>query len=115
MQVEYELKPSAIAGTGIFTTAQVKRGTLLWLCDAQSTRTHDEASPRKRPADLPRDAHALAHRPAARFCLVPADVPRLPLPHVAARGPPAPRVHLGVRGRRAQRRPHALAPAAARD
>jgi hypothetical protein len=75
MQVEYELKPSAIAGTGIFTTAQVKRGTLLWLCDAQSTRTHDEASLRKRLADLPREAQALAHRLAACFCVVRADVP----------------------------------------
>ena len=68
MQIEYQLKPSAIAGTGIFTTTPVKRGALLWLCNAESTRTHDEASLRKRLADLPREAQVLAYR--ARACVL---------------------------------------------
>ena len=53
MQVDYEVKPSQIAGTGIFTTTSIKRGALLWLCNTDSVRTHDEASLRKRLADLP--------------------------------------------------------------
>eukprot|EP01052_Picozoa_sp_SAG31_P011095 SAG31_NODE_621_length_13502_cov_18.057002_8_plen_72_part_00 len=60
MQIEYELRPSRVAGTGIFTTAPIKRGALLWLCNSESVRTHDEESLRKRLADLPPKEQASA-------------------------------------------------------
>ena len=52
MQVPYELRPSAVAGTGIFTTVPVTRGAIVWRCDATSVRTHDEQSLRARIAPL---------------------------------------------------------------
>ena len=52
MQVPYELRPSAVAGTGIFTTVPVTRGAIVWRCDAKSVRTHDEQSLRARIAPL---------------------------------------------------------------
>eukprot|EP00316_Scyphosphaera_apsteinii_P014446 CAMPEP_0119326562 /NCGR_PEP_ID=MMETSP1333-20130426/68692_1 /TAXON_ID=418940 /ORGANISM="Scyphosphaera apsteinii, Strain RCC1455" /LENGTH=69 /DNA_ID=CAMNT_0007334897 /DNA_START=9 /DNA_END=214 /DNA_ORIENTATION=+ len=52
MQVPYEVKASSIAGVGIYATATIKRGTLLWLYNEESVMTHDEASLRARLADL---------------------------------------------------------------
>lgn len=44
----YELKPSAIAGTGIFATAPIKRGALLWKYSPESIAEYDEESFRRR-------------------------------------------------------------------
>ena len=45
MQVEYEVKPSPIAGVGLFLTKPVARGALLWrYAPGESVREHDEAS-----------------------------------------------------------------------
>ena len=45
MQVPYEVKPSPIAGVGLFLTKPVARGALLWRYKpGESVREHDEAS-----------------------------------------------------------------------
>ena len=48
MQVPYELKPSPIAGTGVFALAPIPRGTLLWKYSSESVIEHDEESLRAR-------------------------------------------------------------------
>ena len=54
MQVEYEVKPSPIAGVGLFLTKPVARGALLWkYAPGTSVTEHDEASLRARLKDLP--------------------------------------------------------------
>ena len=52
MQVPYELKKSPIAGLGLFATAPVKRGALLWKYDEKSVKEYDEAGFRARLAPL---------------------------------------------------------------
>jgi len=54
--VPYELKPSPVAGTGIFATEAIARGTLLWKCDDESCITHTETSLRARLAALDKEA-----------------------------------------------------------
>ena len=57
MQVEYEVKPSPIAGVGLFLTKPVARGSLLWRYKpGESVREHDEASLRARIKELGPDA-----------------------------------------------------------
>ncbi|KAL1529511.1 hypothetical protein AB1Y20_000457 [Prymnesium parvum] len=55
MQVPYELKPSSIAGVGVFATAPIARGTLLWKYGPDSVIEHDEASLRARLATLSKE------------------------------------------------------------
>ena len=52
MQVPYELKQSPIAGLGIFATAPITRGTLLWKYDENSVKEYEEAALRARLALL---------------------------------------------------------------
>ena len=52
MQVPYELKQSPIAGLGIFATAPIARGTLLWKYDENSVKEYEEAALRARLAPL---------------------------------------------------------------
>jgi SET domain-containing protein len=52
MQVPYELKQSPIAGLGIFATALIARGTLLWKYDENSVKEYEEAALRARLAPL---------------------------------------------------------------
>lgn len=52
MQVPYELKPSSIAGTGLFATERIARGALLWLYSPSSVTEHDEPSLRAKLARL---------------------------------------------------------------
>ena len=50
----YELRPSAIAGYGIFATAPIRRGTRVWRYEpGLSVLEHDETSLRRRMASLP--------------------------------------------------------------
>ena len=48
----YELKDSPIAGLGLFATAPIARGALLWKYDATSVREYDEAAFKARIAPL---------------------------------------------------------------
>jgi hypothetical protein len=50
--VPYELRPSPIAGVGIFATTHIARGTLLWRADEGSQVVHTEAGLRARLALL---------------------------------------------------------------
>jgi hypothetical protein len=43
MQVEYELRPSTIAGRGLFATAHIPKGTLIWKFSDASVRTYASA------------------------------------------------------------------------
>ena len=52
MQVPYELRASSIAGVGLFATAPIARGTLLWKYGPESVIVHNEESLRARLADL---------------------------------------------------------------
>ena len=52
MQVPYELKESPIAGLGLFATAPIARGTLLWKYDENSVKEYEEAALRLRLAPL---------------------------------------------------------------
>lgn len=52
MQVPYELKQSPIAGLGLFATAPIARGTLLWKYDGNSVKEYEEAALRLRLAPL---------------------------------------------------------------
>jgi SET domain-containing protein len=53
VQVPYELKPSSIAGTGIFATQPIKRGTRVWRYEVGvSVAEHDEASLKARVASM---------------------------------------------------------------
>ena len=52
MQVPYELKQSPIAGLGIFATAPIARGTLLWKYNENSVKEYEEAALRARLAPL---------------------------------------------------------------
>ena len=57
MQVPYEVKPSPIAGVGLFLTQPVARGALLWkYAPGESVREHDEASLRAQLNTLTPDA-----------------------------------------------------------
>lgn len=53
MQVGYEVRPSPIAGVGLFTTEDIPKGALVWKYSPQSVRTYDsEAAVRTRLAAL---------------------------------------------------------------
>ena len=52
MQVPYELKESPIAGLGLFATAPIARGTLLWKYDENSVKEYEEPALRSRLAPL---------------------------------------------------------------
>ena len=60
MQVPNELKKSSIAGLGLFATAPIRRGALLWKYDENSVKEYDEAAFRARLAPLsPQEASEL--------------------------------------------------------
>jgi SET domain-containing protein len=42
--VPYEVKPSPIGGVGLFVTAPVPRGTMIWRYSLEAAVVHDEAS-----------------------------------------------------------------------
>jgi len=52
MQIPYVARESTISGIGLFATEAIARGTLLWRCDEQSVREHDEPSLRARIAGM---------------------------------------------------------------
>lgn len=54
--VPYELKPSGVAGLGIFAAQPIPRGTLIWKYDSAIVKEHDEASLVAALGALPSDA-----------------------------------------------------------
>eukprot|EP00992_Anisonema_acinus_P007803 TRINITY_DN3795_c0_g1_i1.p2 TRINITY_DN3795_c0_g1~~TRINITY_DN3795_c0_g1_i1.p2 ORF type:complete len:150 (+),score=41.91 TRINITY_DN3795_c0_g1_i1:52-501(+) len=55
MQVPYEVRPSPLGGRGLFATADIPAGTLLWKYSEESVHFHDEASLRAKLATMTKE------------------------------------------------------------